>query len=61
MGSCRSGPKESRLVLYSNRRGLEKEHNPFSVEIAAFFYLLYVMEKLPVQIGTLGLIIVAAG
>ena len=32
-----------------------------SVEIAAPFYVLYVREKLPVQTGTLGLIIVAAG
>ena len=32
-----------------------------SVEIAAPFYVLYVREKLPLQTGTLGLIIVAAG
>ncbi|MEX1347516.1 MAG: MFS transporter [Desulfobacterales bacterium] len=32
-----------------------------SVEIAAPFYVLYVKEKLPVQTGTLGVIIVAAG
>ncbi len=32
-----------------------------SVEIAAPFYVLYVKERLPVQTGTLGVIIVAAG
>ena len=61
MGRCRAGPKESRLFLYSNRRGIEAEHNPFSVEIAAPFYVLYVRERLPFQTGTLGVIIVAAG
>ena len=43
------------------RRYLAARAGLLSVEIAAPFYVLYVKERLPVQTGTLGLIIVAAG
>lgn len=43
------------------RRYLAARTALLSVEIAAPFYVLYIKSKLPLQTGTLGLIIVAAG